>query len=246
MNWARGAARLVAALAHAIGGWFTIAFRFPKLTQAQRDDCVTAWSREMLRVLGIALRVHGTPPASGPVLLVANHISWLDILVMHAARHCRFVAKAQVKQWPLIGMLATGGGTLYIERESRRDAMRVVHHMAEALRAGDILAIFPEGTTSDGRALLPFHANLVQAAISADVPAQPVALSFIDTASGAPSFSASYVGDETLVGSVWRTVSGRPMTVVVTFGEAQRNAGRDRRAWAADLKDAVEALRARR
>jgi 1-acyl-sn-glycerol-3-phosphate acyltransferase len=246
MKAARAAARLVAALAHAIAGWFTIVFRFPKLTQAQRDECVTLWSRGMLRVLGIDLRVLGTPPANGPVLLVANHISWLDILVMHAARHCRFVSKAQVKQWPLIGTLATGGGTLYIERESRRDAMRVVHHMAEALQAGDILAVFPEGTTSDGRALLPFHANLVQAAISAQAPAQPVALSFIDGETGEPSFSASYVGDETLVGSVWRTLSGRPMTVIVTFGEAQRNDGRDRRAWAADLKRAVETLRARR
>ncbi len=242
----RAAVRLARALGHAIGGWFTITFQFPKLTQPQRDECVTQWAREMLRVLGIELRLQGDAPARGPMLLVANHISWLDILVMHAARHCRFVAKAQVRRWPLIGTLATGGGTLYIERESRRDAMRVVHHMAEALRSGDILAIFPEGTTTDGRTMLPFHANLVQAAISADAPVQPVALSFIDSASGEPSFAASYIGDETLVGSLWRTVSGRPMTVVVTFGEPQRSDGRDRRAWAAGLQQAVDGLRARR
>ena len=239
----RAAARLMAALAHAAAGWCTITFRFPQLSQAQRDECVTLWSREMLRVLGIELRLHGNPPAHGPVLLVANHISWLDILVMHAARHCRFVAKAQVRRWPLVGTLATGGGTLYIERESRRDAMRVVHHMAQALRAGDILAIFPEGTTSDGRALLPFHANLVQAAISADAPAQPVALSFIDRATGAPSFAASYVGDETLVGSLWRTLAARPMTAIVTFGKPQRSGGLGRRAWAAQLRGDVAALR---
>jgi 1-acyl-sn-glycerol-3-phosphate acyltransferase len=119
-------------------------------------------------------------PVNGPVLLVANHISWLDIVVLHAARHCRFVSKAMCKRWPLIGTLATGAGTLYIERESRRDAMRVVHHMADALQAGDILAVFPEGTTSDGISLLPFHANLIQAAVSAGAPVQPVALRFID------------------------------------------------------------------
>ena len=234
------------ALGHALAGWRTIAFEFPRLSAAGRSQRVQDWSRRMLDVLGIELRLVGTPPEAGPLLLVANHISWLDILVMHAARHCRFVAKADVKHWPLIGTLATGGGTLYIERESRRDAMRVVHHMAEALRAGEILAVFPEGTTSDGRELLPFHANLIQAAISAHAPVQPVALSFIDAATGAPSFAASYIGDETLVGSLWRTLTAPPMAAVVAFGEPQLPGSRDRRAWAADLRAAVGELRARR
>jgi 1-acyl-sn-glycerol-3-phosphate acyltransferase len=243
MRALRAAWRLLSALAHALGGWWTIAFTFPRMTQAQRDARVTAWARGMLGILGIELRLEGAPPAHGPVLLVANHISWLDILVMHAARHCRFVSKSDVKRWPLIGTLATGGGTLYIERESRRDAMRVVHRMAESLRAGEILAVFPEGTTSDGRDILPFHANMLQAAISADAPAQPVALSFVDAASGAISFAASYVGDETLVGSLWRTLTAPPLAAVVVFGEPQHAQGRDRRAWAAALREAVVALR---
>lgn len=246
MKGPRAAWRFLRALGHALAGWRTIVFEFPRLAPGERALCVQAWSLRMLQVLGIELRLLGEPPASGPVLIVANHISWLDILVMHAARHCRFVAKADVKHWPLIGTLATGGGTLYIERESRRDAMRVVHHMADALRAGDILAVFPEGTTGDGRELLPFHANLIQAAISANVPVQPVALSFIDAASGAPSFAASYVGDETLVGSVWRTLAAPPMAAVVAYGEPQPAQSRQRRAWAAQLQAAVEQLRARR
>src|SRR5207342_3377123 len=104
--------------------------------------------------------VRGNMPTRGPMMLVANHISWLDILVLHASRHCRFVSKSDVAHWPLIGRLATAAGTMYIERESRRDALRIVHHMTEALASGDILAVFPEGTTSDGVTLLPFHANL--------------------------------------------------------------------------------------
>ena len=243
MRALRAASRLLRALVHALAGLCTILFAFPRLAQAQRNERVTQWAREMLRVLGIDLRLHGTPPAHGPMLLVANHISWLDILVMHAARHCRFVSKAQVRRWPLIGTLATGGGTLYIERESRRDAMRVVHHMAEALRAGDILAVFPEGTTSDGRALLPFHANLIQAAISAQAPVQPVALTFVDRATGQPSFAASYVGDDTLVGSLWRALTAPPLAAVVAFGEPQHAQGRDRRTWASQLRAAVAALR---
>jgi 1-acyl-sn-glycerol-3-phosphate acyltransferase len=238
----RAVGRLLHALAHALRGWFTIRFAFPKLTVSQREQRVQAWAVRMLQILGIELQLRGAPPAAGPMLLVANHISWLDILVLHAARHCRFVSKADVRRWPLIGTLATGAGTLYIERESRRDAMRVVHHMAESLRAGEVLAVFPEGTTSDGRQLLPFHANLIQAAISADAPIQPVALSFIDVATQRQSFSPSYVGEETLVGSISRTLSGPPLAAVLVFGLPQRAAGRNRRAWAADLRSAVKEL----
>jgi 1-acyl-sn-glycerol-3-phosphate acyltransferase len=243
MSALRAAWRLAHALAHALAGWWTIVFVFPRLAPAQREERVVQWARAMLRVLGIELRLRGSPPERGPVLLVANHISWLDILVLHAARHCRFVSKSDVEHWPLIGALATAAGTLYIERESRRHVMRVVHHMAEALRAGDVLAIFPEGTTSDGLALLPFHGNLVQAAISADAPAQPVALSFVDRATLRPSLAASYVGDETLVGSIWRMLNAPPLAAVVTFGEPQRAGSRGRREWAAELRAAVNALR---
>jgi 1-acyl-sn-glycerol-3-phosphate acyltransferase len=243
MKALRAGCRLVRALACALRGWTIIVLRFPRLSGPQREAEVQAWARRMLRVLGIELQIRGTPPAHGPLMLVANHISWLDILVMHAARHCRFVAKSEVRHWPLIGTLATGGGTLYVERESRRDAMRVVHRMADCLRAGDILAVFPEGTTSDGRSLLPFHANLIQAAISAGAPVLPVALSFVDPATGRASLTASYIGDDTLVGSLWRTVAGPAITAVVTYGEPQRALGRDRRSWARDLRAAVEALR---
>jgi len=243
MNALRALWRLGRALGHALSGLATIAFVFPGLDAAQREQQVQAWARAMLAVLGIRLEVRGTPPARGPMLLVANHISWLDILVIHAARHCRFVAKAEVRHWPLIGRLASAAGTLYIERESRRDALRVVHHMAECLRAGDILAVFPEGTTSDGTGLLPFHANLLQAAISANAPALPLALSFVDTSTRAPSLAPAYVGDDTLLGSVWRTVTAPALTAIVSYGEPQFAQGLERRQWAAQLRLAVLAVR---
>ena len=119
--------RLLHAIAHAVGGWWTIRFTFPGLDQAERSARVQAWAARMLEIMGITLRVQGTPPAHGPVLLICNHLSWLDITVIHAARHVRFVSKSDVKHWPLIGTLSSGAGTLYIERERRRDALRVVH-----------------------------------------------------------------------------------------------------------------------
>jgi 1-acyl-sn-glycerol-3-phosphate acyltransferase len=243
MRSLRAAWQLLLALAHALGGLATILLRFPSLGELEREARVQAWSVRMLALLNVRLEVRGAPPERGPVLLVANHISWLDILVMHAARYCRFVSKADIKRWPLIGALATGGGTIYIERESRRDALRVVHAMAAALQQGEVVAVFPEGTTGDGIDLLPFHANLIQAAIVARAPAQPVALSFLDARTRARSDSPSYVGDETLLGSVWRTVSGPPLLAVVHYGEPQPALGRARREWAAQLRSAVAGLR---
>lgn len=235
--------KLMRAVPHAVVGFWTIKTVFPRISMAEREARVQVWAGQMLRITGIDLVVKGSPPAAGPVLLVANHISWLDILVMHASRHCRFVSKADVKSWPFVATLADGAGTLYIERESRRDAHRVVAQMAGRLREGDILAVFPEGTTGDGITLKPFHANLVQAAIEADAPVQPVALRFIDPRTGETSFAPSYVGDETLTDSIWRTLSAPALTAVVTFGEPQLAEGRNRRSWAQSLRDDIEQLR---
>jgi 1-acyl-sn-glycerol-3-phosphate acyltransferase len=239
----RGTLRLWRAVGHAILGWLTILVVFPRLGRAQREARVQVWALKMLACMGIRLEVHGTPPAQGPLLLVANHLSWLDIVVMHAAHHCRFVAKSDVKSWPVIGTLSNGAGTLYIEREKRRDAMRVVHHMRESLLAGEIVAIFPEGTTSDGSDVLPFHANLIQAAVSVDAPVQPVGLRYLDRRTGRDSASPLYLGEQTLVASLWRTLSGPPILARVTFGEPHKAAGRDRRAWASHLRAQVALLR---
>jgi 1-acyl-sn-glycerol-3-phosphate acyltransferase len=235
--------RLLRALWHVLVGLLTIVFLFPRLAQDNRDMRIQVWSAQMLGLLDIKLVVHGKPPSNGPVLLVANHISWLDITSLHAACFCRFVSKADVKAWPVIGTLASGVGTLFIQRESRRDAMRVVHHMAERLRAGDVLAVFPEGTTSDGQALLPFHANLLQAAIASDVPVMPLGLSFLNAQTGRISLAPAYVGEDTLWESVWRTLRAKRLIVVVSYGEPQRALGRDRRRWAEDLQNAVKQLR---
>jgi 1-acyl-sn-glycerol-3-phosphate acyltransferase len=229
-------------LGHLLAGLATLFFRFPRLSREQKEMQVQVWADRMLACLGITLQVRGAPPAPGPLLLVANHISWLDITALHAARYCRFVSKADVRRWPLIGTLAAGAGTLFIERASRRDASRMVQHMAQSLRDGDVLAVFPEGTTSDGLQLLPFHANLLQAAITAGVPVQPVALRFVDRQTGQRSLAPCYIGDDTLVGSVWRTLCAPGIVVQVCLGEAQQAEGRDRRAWAADLRTAVGQL----
>jgi 1-acyl-sn-glycerol-3-phosphate acyltransferase len=229
-------------LGHVLGGLWTIHREFPQLSPAERTERVRLWSRRMLAILRVDLHVLGEPPLQGPLLVVCNHISWLDILVLNAAQPTRFVSKADVRAWPILGALITGAGTLYIERESRRDAMRVVHQMADALRAGDMLSVFPEGTTGDGRELLPFHANLLQAAIAVNVSVLPVALRFTERDSGQRSDAPTYIGDTTLLASIWRTVKAGNVCAELRYGPPQRAGGMDRRTWAQVLRRDIGAM----
>lgn len=243
MRFVRACWRLLRLLGHVLHGLAVIVWRFPRLTPAQQQARVHAWAQGLLACAGVTLEVRGAPPAQGPALIVANHLSWLDIPVLHAARYCRFISKSDVRAWPVVGRLATAGGTLYIERTSARDAMRVVHHMRDALQAGQVLAVFPEGTTGDGRTLLPFHANLLQAALSADARVWPVGLRFIDPHTRQVSHAPSYIGDETLAGSIWRTLAAPGLTVVLSWGTPEKAEGRDRRAWSEHLHATVDTLR---
>jgi 1-acyl-sn-glycerol-3-phosphate acyltransferase len=218
-------------------------FWVPRLSKQARDVRIQLWARRMLKGLRVQVEVVGTPQTTGPTLLVSNHISWLDILVLHATCHCRFIAKANVGRWPLIGRLATAAGTFYVDRESRRDARRVVQLIVDALKDGEIVAVFPEGTTGNGRDVLPFHGNLIQGAILADAPAQAVSLRFIDSRSNELSDQVSYIGDDSLVASIWRTMRLPDLCVVATFGIPEFAHGRNRRAWAEDLRQEIAAMR---
>ncbi len=231
--------RLLRCVVHGLHGLAIVLLRFSDFDAAQRHARIQWWATKMLRTMGIALRVQGTPH-SGGTLLVANHISWLDIVAVHAVcPQARFVSKADVRAWPLLSRLVDAAGTLYLERDRKRDALRVVHVMAQALTAGQTVAVFPEGTTSDGRALLPFHANLLQAAIATGVPVQPVAIGFSD-AHDAVSRAVEFVGDTTLLQSLWRVAAGQGVVANVQLLPVQASSGADRRALSAQLRERIE------
>jgi 1-acyl-sn-glycerol-3-phosphate acyltransferase len=236
----RAAARLAHALFHALHGAAVCAFVFPFLDEAGRMRRVAWWGAGMLRALGIRLEFEGSIRAA-PVLLLANHVSWLDILAIDALRGVRFVSKADVRHWPLIGYLVASGGTLFIERERKRDALRVVHHVAEALRAGATVAVFPEGTTGSGAVILPLHANLLQAAIATEVPVQPVVLRYSEP--GAP-FSAApdYSGETTLVQSAWRVARTRSLVAHVRALPPLATAHVERRALAEVVRGQMQVV----
>ena len=232
--------RLTRAVLHGLHGVAIVLLRFPSLDRPARQARVRWWSDKMLRLLGLRLAVPGRFKP-GAKLIVANHVSWLDVLVVHAVcPEARFVSKAEVRAWPLVGRLVAAGDSLYIERHRKRDALRVVHQSAEALQAGDSVAVFPEGTTGPGDALLPFHGNLLQAAIATGSPVQPVALRYADRLSPI-SPSALWVGETTLARTLWLLACGDELVAHLCVLPAQQCTHADRRLLAQALRMDIDA-----
>lgn len=234
------AGRLLRLVPHVLHGLWIVRRRFELLTAAERHQLIQWWSIKTLRILGIALKSQGSALPTGH-LLVANHVSWLDIAAVHAVLpQARFVSKADVKHWPLVGALVEGAGTMFIERSSKRDALRVVHQTAAALQAGDCVAVFPEGTTGAGPELLPFHANLLQAAVSTQAPVLPVVLRWHEPQERF-STAARFIGDTTLVQSLWRIAAARGLAIDVQVLPSVQPEGQDRRALGEQLRGVISA-----
>jgi len=187
---------------HLFHGLGTVLLVFPSLDAHARRARVRRWSRRLLHLLNIDIRMSGAL-AHPNVLVVANHVSWLDIFALHAVGPVRFIAKSEIARWPLVGRLVGGVGTLFIERARRHDTHRVNREVARALRDGDIVAVFPEGTTTDGGRLLPFKGSLLQPIVDAAGHVQPVAVRY-RTLDGDASTAAAYVDGTTFLGSFWR------------------------------------------
>lgn len=218
MRALRIAARVPMAVALLLAGLLIEMAVFPLVRPETRRTVIRGWSRALLAACGVRVRTRIAPGATSLQrlapgrMLVANHRSWLDIFAVLALCPARFVSKAEVRGWPLVGALCKGAGTLFIERHRRHAVHDAIATMAECLRAGDRVAIFPEGTTNDGHAMHRFHANLIQAAVNAGAPLVPVALRYADHRGG-HARAVLYVGDITLVDSMLR-ILGEPRTTV--------------------------------
>lgn len=191
----------------------------------------------MLGALGVSLEADLTHVEPG-VLLVANHVSWIDILVINAALPAAFVAKEEVRRWPLIGWLAAKNDTVFLRRGSRGHARTINAQIAEILGRGKHVAVFPEGTTTDGRSLLHFHAALLQPALAAGRPVLPAAISYWEP-DGRRSLAPRYDGEISL-GQCTRAILKRRRLIarLVTTPLRGRN-GEDRRQVAAEAREAI-------
>ncbi|MFC8365274.1 lysophospholipid acyltransferase family protein [Streptomyces griseorubiginosus] len=176
------------------------------------------WCRAVVRASGVRVRVSGAAVPTGGVLLVANHISWLDIPLLAAVRPARMLAKSEIRRWPAAGWLTARSGALFIERDRLRALPDTVARIADALREGAAVAVFPEGSTWCGRAQGRFRRAVFQAALDAGVPVQPVRLRY-RVRGGEASTAPAFIGDDSLLASVWRVVSARGLVAEVGVPE---------------------------
>jgi len=229
--------RLTRLALHAIWGVATVTIGFRLVTDRKRLWLKQRWSRQLLDIVGVRLDAHlaGAEPGS---MIVANHISWLDIFALNAARPVAFISKAEVRQWPVIGMISARADTVFLQRGSRGHAKIVNGQIDELLKADKDVAVFPEGTTTDGTHLLGFHAALLQPAIAAGRPLQPVAISYHE-ADGQRSLAPAYVGDTSLMQCLLAIISRRELIVRVRPTPALATDGRSRRELAHTARAAI-------
>ncbi|MBI4998738.1 MAG: 1-acyl-sn-glycerol-3-phosphate acyltransferase [Rhodocyclales bacterium] len=211
---------------HLLWGVVTAATAFPCLPERARLYLKSRWSRQLLEQLGVRIVGEGAVPGHG--LLVANHISWLDIFAINSLAPATFLSKDDVLHWPVIGWLAKRVGTLFLERGSRAAAQRAKEHLIAELGAGRLVGVFPEGTTGIGDHVMPFHAALFQSAIDAGVQVMPALIRYTDRQER-PSLAAAYVGETSLWECVRSIVTASGLTVRVAFLSAVDTAGVDRR-----------------
>jgi 1-acyl-sn-glycerol-3-phosphate acyltransferase len=234
--------RVARLLLHVFGGLLEIALLFPFYGRLRRNRAVGRWSARLLGILRVCIRMRGHPPDDQQrgAVLVANHVSWLDIQVIHSVWQVRFVAKTEVRGWPVIGWMSARAGTLFVERGKGRHAARINRTIHEAISRSDPIGIFPEGSTTDGTELMRFHASLLQPAVVNGALVYPVALRYRDE-NGDVNLDASYVGDTTLAESL-RMILAQPFIVAEMIFLPPIDAGnKSRRELAAQTQSAIAA-----
>jgi 1-acyl-sn-glycerol-3-phosphate acyltransferase len=225
---------------HLTHGALQAGLLFPLVGGNWRRRLTRAWSQQLLFLLGIRVESGGELAGVAGGLLVGNHVSFIDIFVINAILPSAFVAKSDVRKWPLIGWLCRRSNTVFIERGSRKAAHQTHRQMLAALASGQRLAIFPEGTTTAGDRVLPFHAALFQSAIDAAVPVHALALSYRGS-DGAPSAAPAYIDEISLIDCLVSVLEARGLVARVELAASYAPPHADRRHLAHCAHQAVAA-----
>jgi len=186
--------------------------------QSTRDKLIRWWSKGLLWRFNIQVVTYGQPPTTADknCMILANHISWIDIHALNSVTPVRFIAKSDINTWPIFGYLARKSGTIFINRSSRKDTARIVDTTAECLRNGSNVAFFPEGTTTDGTFLANFKSSIVQAAINADATIHPLAIRYPNP-DGSINPKLAYAGDTTMAESMMHALRTKNPVVELHF-----------------------------
>ncbi len=200
---------------------------------AERAEWLNRSCKMVLRRLGFGVQVVGPAPRSG--LLASNHLSYLDILIYGATAPCVFVSKLEVRSWPMLGLLASLGGTVFVDRRSAISAANAAGRIQELLEAGVLVLIFPEGTSSDGSGVLRFYPPLFEPAVRAAVPVTAAAIGY-RAEPPAEEADLCYYGDVSFAPHLLRTLRLSAILATVRFAPSGR--------LFADRKEAAAATRA--
>jgi 1-acyl-sn-glycerol-3-phosphate acyltransferase len=222
-----------------------LAVIYPHLNQTRQRRAMKAWSRQLLTILNIGIQIEGQQLARGEsgCLIVANHVSWLDIFVLNAIHPAHFIAKWEVRGWPIIGWLSRRCGTIFIERIRRpksihQDASMINQRVSLLLKQGACIGLFPEGTTTDGKQAGHFHSALIQPAIDAGVRLCPIALRY-QNRDGKLEAAAAFIGDMTLAQSIWQILRSPQLNALVVFTPVLLAANANRRVLARAAQAAI-------
>ncbi len=217
-----------------------LAIFYPHLNQTRQRRILRAWSRQLLDILNIGIRTEGARLVHGEIgcLIVANHISWLDVFVLNAIYPSRFIAKAEVRNWPLIGWLCKRSDTIFIEHAMRQDAASVNLRVSALLKQGVCVRLFPEGATTDGKQVWHFRSALIQSAIDAGARLCPIALCYLDE-EGELNAAAAFIGDTTLTQSIWQILRCQQLDALMVFTPALTTVNGNRRLLARTAQEAI-------
>jgi 1-acyl-sn-glycerol-3-phosphate acyltransferase len=217
--------------------------QFPRLDRASQSLAIQQWSADTLKLLGISVEVMGAVEitTSNPSrLLVANHISWLDPLVIQTLQHSIFVAKQEVSHWPVVGRIAKGCEVVFVNRGSPSSARKMVQSMTDALQKNMCIAGFPEGTSTEGHAVGFFHSNLFEVAVANACEVIALSLRYKDQATQTMSIEPAFVGDIGFLQSLHRVICAPPIVVQVIVSEPIAPHGHTRRTLAQLAQSKVE------
>ncbi|HZP85467.1 MAG TPA: lysophospholipid acyltransferase family protein [Burkholderiales bacterium] len=222
------AVRLSRLIVHFVLGILIQALIFPWVDAARELRIIRWWSSRILAILNVRIHVKGSVPRGRkPVVIVANHVSWLDVWVILAVCPLRFVAKSDIRHWPLAGWLVAHAGTVFIERTRRHDTARINTLIGDVLRRGERIGLFPEGTTTDGSHLRPFHASLFQPALSVSATVVAAAIRY-PKRDGSPNLDIAYTGNRSLLESLRLILRQPVLRVDLMFAGSTEASGKTR------------------
>ena len=203
---------------HVASAFAMLRFAWPRADAQRRHEIAVRWAQDLLGSSPCACTARAGPPphARKGAMIASNHVSWADIFAIASVRHTRFIAKSEIRDWPLAGWLAERSGTIFIRRARRHDTARINALVHDALAEGDCVGLFPEGTTTEGDRLLKFHSSLFEPAVANRARVYPVAVRY-EHPDGTPLRTAAYVGDLTFAQSLGLVIRTRETVVHLAF-----------------------------